>query len=108
MAVEIPPAVDAVIAAINRGDSDAFLDSFTADGAVDDWGSIYSGRAEIAEWNARELIGARGQLTVKRTERLRERTVVVGDWKSTFFTGPSRMEFSVRGDKVSLMRILEG
>ncbi|MCW5713576.1 MAG: nuclear transport factor 2 family protein [Bauldia sp.] len=106
MAVDIPTAVDAVIAAINRGDTDAFLGLFTDDGVVDDFGSIYSGYHEIAEWNARELIGAKGQLTVKRTERLRERIVVTGDWKSTFHTGPSRMEFSVRGDKVSLLRIL--
>jgi len=106
MAVDIPPAVDAIIAAINRGDTDAFLGLFTPDGVVDDWGSIYSGRDEIAAWNARELIGAKGQLTVKRTERLRERIAVSGDWKSTFHTGPSRMEFSVRGDRVSLLRIL--
>lgn len=106
MAVEIPPAVDAVIAAINRGDTSAFLASFTEDAAVDDSGSIYAGPSEIADWNARELIGAKGQLTVKRTERLRERVVVIGDWKSSYFSGPSRMEFSVRGDKVSLLRII--
>ncbi len=106
MAVDIPPAVDAVIAAINRGDSDAFLAAFADDGAVDDSGSIYSGYHEIAEWNAREFIGAGGHLTVKKTERSRERIVVTGDWKSSFLTGPSRMEFSVRGDKVSLLRIL--
>lgn len=108
MTIDIPAAVDAVIGAINRGDTDAFLAAFTADAAVDDFGSIYSGRDEIAAWNARELIGAKGQLTVKRTERLRERIVVVGDWKSSFFSGPSRMEFSVRGDVVSLLRILPG
>jgi len=47
-----PPKIIAdVIAAVNKGETDAFLDLFAADGAVDDWGSIYRGRAEIKNWS---------------------------------------------------------
>ncbi|MGD9738593.1 MAG: nuclear transport factor 2 family protein [Bauldia sp.] len=107
-AVAIPAPIDAVVAAINGGDTDAFLDAFTADGLVDDWGNAYRGRDEIAAWNARELIGAKGRLTVTRAQRRGDIVSVVGDWKRSFFSGPSRMVFTVEGDKIREMRITSG
>jgi hypothetical protein len=56
----VPAVVDKVLAAVNSGDTDAFLDLFSADGEVDDWGSIYSGKKDtdlglIASSSARRL-----------------------------------------------------
>jgi hypothetical protein len=104
--VAIPPPVDALVAAINGGDTEAFLNSFTADGLVNDWGSVYRGRAEIAAWNARELIGAKGHLTVTGAGKAGGAIFVTGEWKSSFFSGASRMEFTVAGDKIKEMKIV--
>lgn len=107
-AIAIPAPIDAVVAAINDGDTEAFLGAFTPDGIVDDWGSAYRGRTEIAAWNARELIGAKGHLAVTRAQRLGDLVTIVGDWKSSFFSGPSRIEFVVEGDRIREMRIRSG
>lgn len=104
--IHVPTPVNEVVIAINKGDTAAFLALFTPDGVVDDSGAIYAGLDEIATWNARELIGAKGQLTVTKAEQKGSRIIVTGDWKSSFFTGPSRMEFSIRGGKVTLLRLV--
>ena len=103
----IPAPIDALVAAINGGDTEAFLDAFAAGGLVDDWGSAYRGREAIAAWSARELIGAKGHLGAA-PQRLGDVVTIIGDWKSSFFSGPSRMEFLLDGEKIRELRISSG
>lgn len=93
-------------------DEAGFLDAFAPSGFVDDWGSIYRGRAEIDAWSSRELIGARGVLAITRVdegatapESGQELVVVTGDWRSSFANGPSRFEFLVVDGLISSMTI---
>ena len=51
MTVSLPAPVQAVFDATNAGDTAAFLDAFTADGVVDDWGREFRGHAEIQRWS---------------------------------------------------------
>jgi hypothetical protein len=57
-AFELEQPIRAMIEATNRGDVASFLDAFASDAVLDDWGRTFTGRAEIAGWNARENIGA--------------------------------------------------
>ena len=59
---ELEPAILQMFDATNRGDSEAFLDAFAADGVVDDWGRTFTGRDEIAGWNDRENIGVHSHI----------------------------------------------
>ena len=95
-------------------DEGGFLDVFAANGFVDDWGTIYRGRQEIDTWSSRELIGARGVLTIARVEEgtsaqdpesAQALIVVTGDWRSSFANGPSRFEFLVVDGLISSMTI---
>lgn len=61
---ELPPAVRQMIDATNAEDSTAFLSTFAEDAVVDDWGRRFTGRAEIAAWNARENIGTHNRIEV--------------------------------------------
>jgi hypothetical protein len=97
------------VAAINDQDEGRFLDCFTADGFVDDWGRVFRGREAIDGWSSRELIGARGTLTVESVSTPEDGVVVViGDWRSSHANGRSRFEFAVAGDRVESMTISEG
>ena len=62
MSVQLPAPVQAVFDATNAEDTDAFLDSFTADGVVDDWGREFHGREAIKGWSDGENIGVRARL----------------------------------------------
>ena len=53
--------IRAAFEATNRGDSDAFVAAFAEDAVLDDWGRTFTGREEIARWNAKENIGVQSQ-----------------------------------------------
>ena len=58
----LPEAVSRLLAATNAEDRSAFLDAFTDDGVVDDWGRRFEGRDRIAEWDAAENIGVHSRI----------------------------------------------
>jgi hypothetical protein len=58
----LPEAVARLLAATNAEDRAGFLDAFTADGVVDDWGRRFAGRERIAAWDAAENIGVHSRL----------------------------------------------
>ncbi|SER87333.1 hypothetical protein SAMN05443377_11515 [Propionibacterium cyclohexanicum] len=97
----LPEPVATFVQRVNAHDEDAFLDAFTLDGAVDDWGRTFTGRDQSKAWSDKEFIGARGTLTV-------EEVTVVGDWRSTYANGRPKFVFDVSGDKLSKMTIREG
>ena len=66
---ELEPAIRQLFDATNRGDSEAFLDAFAPDGAVDDWGRTFTGREELAGWNDRENIGVNSHIDTTGVER---------------------------------------
>jgi hypothetical protein len=59
---ELPEAVARLLVATNIEDRTAFLDAFTDDGVVDDWGRRFVGRERIAEWDAAENIGVHSRI----------------------------------------------
>ncbi|UFU07117.1 nuclear transport factor 2 family protein [Ruania halotolerans] len=106
--VSAPEPVASFIETVNAHDEDGFLDAFAADGFVDDWGRIFTGRAEIKGWSDKEFIGATGVLTPTSVTVDGDIVVVIGDWRSTHANGLSRFEFRTAGDKLASMTIREG
>jgi uncharacterized protein (TIGR02246 family) len=104
---ELPPAVARVIEATNAGDAAAFVDAFTEDGVVDDWGRVFRGREEIARWDAGENTGVRSTFRVQEVtvdgDTVTARLAVGGGG----FNGTSTFTFEVEGDRVRSMRITE-
>ena len=107
MATDLPPALDAVIDAANRGDAEAFLACFTTDGVVDDWGREFQGAEAIAGWSEREFIGVQVTLEVLGAETGGGETTVRAQVGGNGFNGPSHFAFRLEGDRVSRMTIRE-
>lgn len=104
---ELPPAVRASIDATNAGDLESFLGTFTPDGAVDDWGRVFTGAAEITRWSDAEYIGKNVTLAVTSSVTDGDKTVVIATVGGDGFNGPSTFTYTVREGCVSLMRITE-
>ena len=102
---DLPPAVQQMFDATNRGDDDAFLDAFADDAVLVDWSRTFTGRDEIAGWNARENIGANSHIEVTGVERegdaFRVGIEVTGDG----YNGGGAMTFELRGDRIGRMVI---
>jgi hypothetical protein len=99
------PAVQRAVDAANAGDTEGFLDSFTDEGAVDDWGREFRGREAIRSWSDEEFIGVDVSLAVTAVRRTGATVTVSADVGGRGFNGPSDFTFTVSGDRVSLMRI---
>ncbi|MFE9243932.1 nuclear transport factor 2 family protein [Nocardiopsis sp. NPDC006938] len=108
MSANVPEPVAAFVDAVNAHDEQAFLDAFTPDGVVDDWGREFRGRAAIRAWSDVEFIGARGVLDVRSSEPTEDGVTVVGDWRSEHANGLSSFAFTVVGDRIARMTIREG
>ena len=104
---ELPRAVQRIIEATNAGDAAAFVDAFTDDGVVDDWGRVFRGREEIARWDGAENTGVRSSFSVQDiavdADTVTARLAVGGGG----FNGTSTFTFEVDGDRVRSMQITE-
>lgn len=100
-----PAAVQRALDAANAGDIEAFLDAFTAEGAVDDWGRVFTGRDAIRGWSDKEFIGAHVTLDVTGVHRSGDRVTVSASVGGDGFNGPSDFTFVVADDGLTLMRI---
>ncbi len=105
MTESLPDPVRALIDAANANDRAAFLDSFTADGVVDDWGREFAGPAAIGGWSDAEFIGVRVSLAVTHVARQGDETVVTADVGGDGFNGPSHFAFRSDGSRVTRMTI---
>jgi hypothetical protein len=101
----LPGPVRAAVDAANRGDERAFLDCFTPDGVVDDWGHEYEGRPEIQRWSAREFVGVRVTLEILAVEVASNLTTVTARVGGLGFNGLSHFAFTIAGDRVARMTI---
>ncbi len=54
---DAPEALRRFIDTTNAGDTEGFLDVFTDDASLDDWGRVFHGRDGIASWNRTDNIG---------------------------------------------------
>ena len=105
---EMPELLADFAAAINRGDTEAFLDFFAQDGEVNDWGRRFIGREAIRKWSDAETIGAHGTLTVTQIISAGPTRIEADTyWKSEAFTGPGRFVFTLAGGKIRELRISE-
>jgi len=102
---QLPQSVAAFVETVNAGDTMGFLDSFTPNGIVDDWGRTFCDREAIRAWSDAEFIGANGHLTVKKVATGDNLVEVTADWRSSHANGPSLFAFTMAGDKIARMKI---
>ncbi|TSI12129.1 nuclear transport factor 2 family protein [Brevibacterium aurantiacum] len=104
----VPEPVASFIDRVNAHDDEAFLDAFTPNGVVDDWGRNFTGQEEIKAWSDQEFIGSQGTLAIEEASVAGNLVTVVGDWRSNHANGRSMFIFEVNGNKLAKMTIREG
>ncbi|PWD51309.1 hypothetical protein C8046_12210 [Serinibacter arcticus] len=101
----LPEPVARVVAAINDADIDAFVDAFTPDGVVNDWGRVLTGPEGVRSWGQSDAIGAGARMTVVEATTDGDTTMITFDWRSSVFNGRSDAYVTVRDGKVAEFRI---
>src|SRR3954453_11404870 len=103
MSSDLPDPVLDLFRAANAHHTAAFLQRFTPDGVVDDWGREFRGADAIRGWSDGEFIGVRVSLDVTGVEERGAETVVTAQVGGDGFNGPSHFAFRVAGDRVKRM-----
>jgi len=94
-----------MVDATNAADSTAFLDSFTDDGVVDDWGREFVGREAIAGWNDRENIGVQSHFTIQQVTQEGSAFAATATVKGNGYNGGGTFTFELAGDLISRFTI---
>ncbi|MFI1003279.1 nuclear transport factor 2 family protein [Streptomyces galbus] len=104
---DVPTAVRAFIDATNRADSDAFVDAFTEDAHLYDYGREFHGHAGVRDWNRTDNIGVRAHFDlVDATAGDAEDTYVVTlKVTSHRYNGTGPMSFRLRDGLIADLRI---
>jgi hypothetical protein len=105
MSSDLPDPVLDLLRAANAHHTAAFLQRFTPDGVVDDWGREFRGADAIRGWSDAEFIGVEVTLDVTGVERRDGEVVVSAQVGGNGFNGPSHFTFELEGDHVARMTI---
>ncbi|MGH3691520.1 MAG: nuclear transport factor 2 family protein, partial [Microbacterium sp.] len=103
--IAVPVPVQAMVDAINAADTEAFVDAFTPDGFVSDWGAVKAGPDGVRGWAGSDAIGAGAQMTVLSAATDGDTTRIRFGWSSRVFNGESDGIFVVEGDKLASFTI---
>lgn len=105
MSLTLPAPVNVLIEAANAGQRKTFLNGFTPDGAVDDWGRRFTGREAIGTWSDAEFIGQNVSLEINDASTTGDTTTVTAQVGGNGFNGPSTFTFTTTDEAVTLMAI---
>ena len=104
-ATTLPAPAQAFVDAINSADTEAFVDAFTPEGFVSDWGTVKSGPDGVRAWADSDAIGAGAKMTVLTADTEGDTTRIRFGWSSSVFNGESDGIFVVEGDKLASFTI---
>ncbi|MGX5839617.1 nuclear transport factor 2 family protein [Mesorhizobium sp. ArgA1] len=95
-----PDPIRRFVEATNKGDTEAFLDTFAADASLIDWGRSFHGREQIARWNQSDNIGVKSNLRIVRIAEAKGSYHVRIAVKGEGFNGEGDMVFTLDGDRI--------
>jgi ketosteroid isomerase-like protein len=101
----LDPPIRAMFDATNAEDSTAFVGSFAEDAVLVDWGRTFTGRDEIAAWNANENIGVHSRIEVTGVDRDGDRTTVGVSVSGEGYNGGGAFVFETAGGLITRMEI---
>jgi hypothetical protein len=94
-----------LVEATNSGNNEAFLDAFTTNGVVDDWGREFQGRDAIAGWNDTENIGVQSHFTIHRVTQDGPAYAATVTVKGNGYNGGGTFTFELADDLISKFTI---
>jgi hypothetical protein len=102
---QVATAIQRMIDATNRGDTEAFIASFTDDAYLVDWGREFHGHDGVARWNETDNIGKQSQFEVRGARRNGDEHVVTLEVTGNGYNGTGDIVFALEDDRIKRMII---
>ena len=102
-----PEEIQRFVDATNRGDTDAFVEAFTEDAHLDDWGRSFDGRAGVRSWDSTDNIGVQAHVDVLdvRPGQTDQEYVATIRVSGNGYNGTGPMAFRLRDGLIAELRI---
>lgn len=103
----LPEAIRTFIDATNRGDTDAFVNAFTSDATLNDWGREFTGHQGVRTWDSTDNIGVRShfELVDWSAEPDPDTYLVTLTVTGDGYNGTGPMRFQLRDGRIADLRI---
>jgi hypothetical protein len=108
----LPAAIERFVAAVNRGDAEAFVEPFVDDALINDDRREFLGKAVIRRFAEREFVAAKVRMTVTAVHPHHGMTVVAaaidGEFDKTNLPDPLVLSFYFvpAGDRIAALLIV--
>lgn len=103
----LPEAINNFVNYTNTADSENFVQTFTTDAILNDWGTEYEGHEEIASWNQTDNIGKKSQFEVVNAKKESNNTWIVNlKVTGNGFNGVSPFKMVVKDNLLQSVQIL--
>lgn len=104
---QIPLPIQRFVDFTNAGDSEAFIDLFTQDAYLEDWGRKFFGREGAASWNKTDNIGQNSHFDIKsfRTNNQPDSYVLTVKVSGNGYNGTGDIAFTLEGNRITRMVI---
>ena len=103
--MKIHSALQLLIDATNRGDSEALLEAFTDDALLIYFGRVFHGRSEIARWDRNENIGTLNHIEITAVKRLSKATELEISVSGNGYNGPGHFLCEFKDGLISRLTI---
>jgi ketosteroid isomerase-like protein len=107
MTHSLPAPLATFINATNSGDTEAFLDAFSEDAFLSDWGREFHGRDGVASWNKTDNIGKQAHFEVQAVDTSEGGAAVTLTLVITGngYNGTGPLKFRLDGDRITSLII---
>jgi hypothetical protein len=102
---DLEAPIQRMIDATNRGDTEAFLDCFTEDAHLVDWGREFRGQSGVASWNQTDNIGKQAHFEALAQREDGDDYVVTMVVTGGGYNGTGDIVFTLDGERISRMII---
>lgn len=103
----LPEPIQRFIDTTNRGDSDGFVEAFTDDAYLNDWGREFHGHDGVRSWNRTDNIGKNSHFELMGHRPGEEAGSYVVTLRVTGdgYNGTGPMDFQLRDGRIASLRI---
>lgn len=103
----VPAPIQAFIDATNAADTEVFVDTFTADAYLNDWGREFHGRDGVRSWNTTDNIGVRAHFDIVSVdaEPGSDTYVATLTVSGDGYNGTGPMRFELRDGRIARLTI---